>query len=62
MMLVRCHGDRAAAAFTIAAASNAVAENAEYTQPQRLPSIGATMRPVKRQQEPSVSNAARDFL
>jgi len=47
MTLVRCHGDHAAAAFTIAAASNAVAENAEYTQPQRLPPIRATMRSVR---------------
>jgi hypothetical protein len=39
MTLVRCHGDYPVAAFTIAAASNAVAENPEYTRSQRLPLI-----------------------
>src|SRR5262249_30683342 len=32
MTLVRCHGDHAVAAFTIAAVSNAVAENDKHTQ------------------------------
>jgi hypothetical protein len=48
MILTRCPGDRAVAARAIAAASNAVAENAKHTQRQRLPSIRATMRPVRR--------------
>src|SRR5262249_14565554 len=54
MTLVRCHGDHAAAAFTIAAASNAVAENAEYTQPQRFPPIRGTIGPV--QQRPEITS------
>jgi hypothetical protein len=42
MTLVRCHGNRAVAAFTIAAASNAVAENDKHTQ-QRRPLILLTI-------------------
>jgi len=48
MILTRCPGDRAVAVRALAAARNAVAENATYTQRQRLPSIKATMRSVRR--------------
>jgi len=48
MILTRCPGDRAVAVRALAAARNAVAGNATYTQRQRLPSIRATMRSVRR--------------
>jgi hypothetical protein len=48
MILTRCPGDRAVAVRASAGARNAVAENAKYTQRQRLPSIEATMRSVRR--------------
>jgi hypothetical protein len=57
MILTRCPGDRPVAARAIAAASNAVAENAKYTQRQRLPSIKATMRSVRRRAGGMMKNA-----
>src|SRR5262245_35125045 len=58
MILTRCPGDRAVAARAIAAASDAVAENAKYTQRQRLPSIRATMRSVRQRAGGMLKNAA----
>src|SRR5262245_14590365 len=57
MTLVRCRRDHTAAAFTIAAATNAVAENAKHTRHQRWPSIRATMRSVRRRAGGMMKNA-----
>jgi hypothetical protein len=57
MILTRCPGDHPVAVRASAAASNAVAENAKYTQRQRLPSIRATMRSVRRRAGGMMKNA-----
>jgi|APPan5920702856_1055754.scaffolds.fasta_scaffold738845_1 hypothetical protein len=49
MTLVRCHGDHAVAAFTIAAVSNAVAENDKHTQQRRLLILLTILRGVDQQ-------------